>query len=341
MPPNSADRPVQLSLFERVVPSRGRRFSQSLEFWDQMPKVVLGPPRDAGGKRVEKGARYLPMQSRQFVHEGQEFMVDIAPARLRTPGGERDIFPGLRELLVEQALRRLAIHRKRCSETVSDAHGSLVGVRFHIEEVRRDLAALQRTYSWAEIRDALLVASGAIVSVYGNDRAVLRSPIFPVALLPPEADDGAAYVAFHPLVAAGIRQYDYRQIHYDTVMRVKHVLGRWLYRRMLHHFRQADLVHSYTFLASTVLRHSGGMQFTRLRDALSQVDEAVEELRARKILQPLKSGRSNAPSHQGIAVMNGRAWVDTKYEVWTSLDFVDDQKVASVAARGRSTLIEV
>jgi len=236
-------RPVQLDLFEKIVSSAGRIYTQSLDLWDQVPKSVLGPAIDpATDKPVAKGTRYLPIQSRRFVHDGVAMTVDVAPARLHGPGGlDRDTLPGLREFLVEQSIRKLAIQKRQTVETAVDSHGQLIGAAFRIGDVCTDLAQFHHTHSWSEIRESLQVASGAVITIRrDSDGWSLRAPIFPFAALPGETIDGAAYVAFHPLVTDGIRSCRYRQTHYPTIMTLKSSLARWLHCRMTHRFQQAD-----------------------------------------------------------------------------------------------------
>lgn len=337
MAPDGAGRPAQLDLFEQIVPSRGRIYTQSLALWDQVPKAVLGPATDpATGKAVTKGARYLPIQSRPFVHDGVAMIADIAPARLRGPGGfDRDALPGLREILVEQAIRKLAIQKRRTAETIVDSHGRLIGAAFHIGEIRTDLARFQHTYSWTEVRDALLVASGAVITIRRDldGRILARAPIFPVATLPGEASDGAAYVAFHPLVTASIDSCTFRQTHYQTMMTLKSSVARWLHCRMMHRFRQADHLTDYTIYASTILADSGLCRYSRLRDRLAAVDDAVEELRASAVLTPGRAAAIGAPSRQGMGITRGRAWIDTKFILYAAPPFIDDIKTANVATK--------
>jgi len=328
----------QLELFQRIVPERGKVYTQSLELWDQMPRVILGRPRDQKtGKPLPKDSQYLPIQTQEFVHEDARLFVDVAPARLRMGNSDRDVLPGLREYVVEHAIRKIAIQSRACAEVATDTHGCLVGTRFRIGAVRTDLSGDRHTYSWLEIRDALLVGSGAVITLRSQaDQILARAPIFPAVSLPSETEDGWAYVAFHPLVTAGIRDAIYRQLHYTMSIGLKSALARWVHRRMVHRFRQADYVQSYTILASTILRESGLCRYGRLRERLAAVDDAIEELREKNILRGPSRSSVASPSRHGLGIMEGRAWKDTKFELYASSCLIDEIKLANIAAKGRS-----
>lgn len=328
---------AQFDLFERIIPARGQVYTQSLELWDQMPKVVLGRPRDPEtGKPVPKDTRYIPTQTHEFAHDGETLFVDVAPARLKVGNSDRDVLPGLRELVCEWSIRQIAIRSQSCAEIATDAHGRLVGARFRIGAIRTDLIRHKHTYSWSEIREALLVGSGAVINLRNQAGKILaRAPIFPVVALPAETDDGMAYVAFHPLVTIGIKDAIYRQLNYQTSMTLKAALARWLHRRMVHRFLQAGHTIPYTIHAQTILRDSGLCRYGRHRDRLAAVDEAIEELRDKKILLRPTGRCVGAPSSQGIGIMANRAWLDTKYELYASPGLIDDIKLANFAAKGR------
>ena len=329
--------PAQLDLFQRLVPAAEKIYTQSLELWDQAPKVVLGPPVDGAGKAVPKGSQYLPIQTRIFVHHDQKMFVEIAPARLRDRRGvERDALPGLREMVVEQAVRKIAIHQHRLFETDNARHGKLIGARFRIGEVCNDLGRLSHTYAWSEVREALLVASGAIITIRheGDGKIIARAPIFPAVSLPAENNDGIARVAFHPLVAVGINATEYRQLYYDAALRLRSSIARWIHRRMAHRFRQAGYADGgYHLLATTIVRESGLCGYSRSRDRLRAIDDAISELRTppRHVLLPSQPGSIVSPSREGEARMKGRCWDDTLYILRPSPSFVEDVKLANIA----------
>ena len=255
------------------------------------------------------------------------------------------MLPGLRELVVEPSIRKLAIHHSQSVESVTDQYGRLVGARFRLGEVLRDLKILRHTYSWHEIREAILVGSGAIVTIRReSDRRVLvRAPIFPIVSLPGEAADGSAYVAFHPMVTAGIADAEYRQADYNASMQLRSSVARWLHRRMIHRYRQADLVGGdpYTIRASTIIAESGAVGYRRLREKLAAVDDAVQELRDRHVVS-VRRADIVAPSRSGAAVVVGRAWQDTKLVLFGSSSFVTDTKIANRAERDRKgAVVEV
>ena len=61
---------------------------------------------------MREGGKYLPLMKRQFHHRGEVYQVTIRPARLvDRQGVEKEYYPGIREELLEDALRKLALEQ--------------------------------------------------------------------------------------------------------------------------------------------------------------------------------------------------------------------------------------
>ncbi|MGI8545365.1 MAG: hypothetical protein ACR2MD_18060 [Aridibacter sp.] len=94
-------KPIQLKLLELINPSE-KDYSNTIELYDFIPKYVWGKAERIQGKFLE------PIE-REFNCRGQSYQVRIAPARIKDADGiSRDYFPGKREELVEDALRKIA-----------------------------------------------------------------------------------------------------------------------------------------------------------------------------------------------------------------------------------------
>jgi hypothetical protein len=257
--------PAQLDLFQTIIGHQSRTYSQSLELWDQAPKYVVGPILDTDGSIIErpKTCRTLPTQLRHFVHDGMPMSIQITPAwLLERHGIERHFFPCMREQLLEQTIRRIAISNQRTEECPHVSHGRLYGARFTLGEVCRELAQTGHKCSWEQVRQALLVASGSILTLdLGSGTPPIRAPIFPVISLPSGVDQDAV-VKFHPLVTTAITAFDFRQIDYICWMeKLQSIQARWLFRRLTHQYIQAGYTNNFNILATTIICESG--LFTR------------------------------------------------------------------------------
>ena len=94
-------KPEQLTFFEQMLPEE-RRFSNTIELYDFIPKYVWGKVERVGGQ-------FLKTLDREFECRDRRYSVKIHPARLPDKSGEeREYFPSKREELVEDALQRPA-----------------------------------------------------------------------------------------------------------------------------------------------------------------------------------------------------------------------------------------
>ena len=323
----------QLVHFERVTPNAGRIYSKSFELWDQMPKFVEGAIIDSStGKPVQKGETRFSTQARQFQHDGKRYSIEITPARIRGDVDklERDYFPGRREMVIEQAIRKIAIHR-HLSQIKCTENGRIISVKFKVQDLKNELSAQCHTYNWVEIRKSLFVSSGVIITITDDTENIIsRAPLFTHVAFPAKGTDGYASVGFHPLVYIGVESLSHRQIAYSTLMSLKSSLAQYLYRRFVHRFRQANYVENrFKIKASTILAESGLCGYTRLRDRLSAVQNAVEELQQRRVL----SDRSSEEP-----LFEGRRWIDSIWTVAFSSELIDDIKMANISDTAKNHL---
>ncbi len=111
---------------------------------------------------------------REFDCRGQNYRVRIAPARIKDSDGvSRNYFPGKREELVEDALRKIA----------TAGHGIFLdneaGVTFTLYQLQQGLKRTGHSYSITQIKEALMVCVGTnlqLTDTGGQD--VLASSIF-------------------------------------------------------------------------------------------------------------------------------------------------------------------
>jgi hypothetical protein len=126
--------PEQLVLFQTFLSDEDdnghgdEKYSNTIELYDAVPKYFSNPRLM---DRMRKDGKYLPMLERLFKHRGEMYTVKIWPARLEDrQGGEKHYYPGPREELVEEALRKLA-----CDHLNGVYLGDLAGVQFTLYEL--------------------------------------------------------------------------------------------------------------------------------------------------------------------------------------------------------------
>jgi hypothetical protein len=269
-------RPIQLDLFQMVLPEE-QKFSNTVELYDFVPKYQWGK-----SNRIE--GRFLNLLERKFECRGASYRVIIKPARLIGPDGKgRDYFPGAREELVEDALRKLA------SEGGAVFLDDQASVTFTLYQLQQELQSMGHTYSFAQIKDALLICAQTGIELHsGNGQAMLISNMFETLgfHIPDAEEEGGGkkvrvFVRFNSLVTNSIKQGTFRKLNYEKSMSYRNVLARQLHKRMAHHYTQASIAHPYQILLTTLIRDFGLTFYERLsmnlRDAILAFDEMVEQ----------------------------------------------------------------
>ena len=99
-------RPDQLDLFDGALPASPHAYTQSFAIYDLAPKYVFRTDEREAGK-------YLPVVHRTFRLADREYQLEIRPARVMRDGAEIEVYPGEREQVLEEALRRIAIEKRR------------------------------------------------------------------------------------------------------------------------------------------------------------------------------------------------------------------------------------
>lgn len=222
------EKPYQLELFEFIQPVN-REYSNTIELYDFMPKYVWGKVERIGGE-------FLRNLKREFECREVKYTLDISPARLRLRDDSvREFFPGKREELVEDGLRRLATTGKGLF--LDDE----AGVVFTLYELQKELKTNGHSYSYDELKDAIRILHGTkiiITNVSSKKTEIGFSPIQNYGFSG-ENEETTTYVRFSPLVTKAIRTGAYRLINYDVVMSYKNVIARQLHKRMSHNYTQA------------------------------------------------------------------------------------------------------
>lgn len=310
-------RVAQLDLFEQVQPDNGQ-YTNSIALYDIMPKYVWQSEQS----RREGGT--LPVVKRTFVHEGDEYQVEVKPARLTFDDGtEMEYYPAEREQIIEEALRKIAIDKRR-----TRLIDNQVGVYFTVYELDAELRRIGHGMPKRMIREALYVCNNCSIQVKSsrNGKTVVSAPIFPVLALRSRStegfiDDTESMITFNPLVSAAIMSLDFRQLNYETTVRLKSVISRWLHKRLAHryHWARAD-GDPFRIKGSTVVRDSGMGAYQRQRDAFRAISKALDELAASKVI-------SRWEAHHVLGA--NRRIEDVDFEIHPSMEFVKEMRLAN------------
>ena len=265
--------PAQMELFGFAQP-HNKQYSNTIELYDFMPKYVWGKVDRINGK-------FLDSVEREFEYRKTSYKLQISPARLKTSKNvTREFFPGMREELVEDALRRLA--------TVGQGVflDEQAGVVFTIYQLQQELKDNGHSYSYDEIKDAIRILTGTTLTLsVGDGQGERNFSPFTDSGFVGEDGETKTFVRFSPLVTRSIQENTFLLANYETLMQYDSIIARQLHKRMSHHYTQAGFdARPYNLLLTSVIRDIGLTKGKFLSVNLPKVDKALKEMVARGVL---------------------------------------------------------
>lgn len=298
----------KLELFELLddKQQQNERLSHTIELYDAIPKYVWDAEDSDQPSEI----------TRTYQHRGTRISLTVIPAQITRDNKKIFVYPGQREEVVEDALRKLVVQGKG-----SEMGGEVV-VRFSINELRQELAKHGRTYSSSQIKEALYVCQGSIVSISGDDGlSTIRSNIFPLVALTNRKEyladsDAQCVVRFHPLVTKSIIDSTFRRYDYQLNLSIRNSLARYIHKRMSHYWTQASFNHTYKFkLVSFLERSPRGLSAT-MSENIRALKIALDSLKKHGVIFSYEENRE----------MSGRKVVNIEYQLTPDERFVKDMK---------------
>lgn len=313
------DKPSQLSLFE-ILDSKGKNdYSNTIEIYDALPKHVWSTQRE----RTDLENAVI---TRRCVIRGREYISKVKPAIIEKPDGTTVlIYPGEREELVEDALRKLA----------ASGQGHILegktGVIFTLYELQKELARMGHGFNFAEIKEAILVCRGATLECIDENEgeALISGSFFQMIGLTNRSDflkkgaDAKCYVQFHPLVNDSIMKLTFRQYNYRIAMQIRSPLARFIYKRMSNFWTQADPGNPYTPSLLSFLTQSPREMSPRMPENIRAMKNALDILIKEEIVRDYEATR----------VKDGKKIADVRYTIWPHPNFVKEMKRANAKKR--------
>lgn len=334
--------PIQLELFqaENLLRSNREIYSRSIEFYDLLPKYYMGRQEHLRHSIAEQKRETLPILNREFVYAGLRYKIQVRPARvdvkIKSKNGERqeinrEIYPGPREELVEEVLRKIGLEQHNACYVNFPANKSSAAIVFTLNGLYQELSATQHTYSKDEIKEALMVCRHCEIVITCLDdpnQPSSSAPIFLYAHLSANGSNTAPnYVILHPLVTASIDQKTWRISNYEQLMAHRRPLTRYLHRRLNHRYTNASPDQPYTILLSTILRDSGAPGRKRFRKNREEVEISLTELADARIIK--KNWREESVEILEKTSRRPKV-VDVKYNLFAHPDFAAFMKKSHI-----------
>jgi hypothetical protein len=190
-PANSSDSPLQIELFDSWFAATDEADnSRTLAFWDVIPWRLLSHRRKAKLPEVIifDGVK---------IDENREATVFLTPAILRPDPNSKEsrvIFPGVREELVERALRKMAVHKLAACQLQSNPRDDsmAVAIAFSLYQLRQELEHTGHGFNLTQIREALQVMRLCDVAVECQGDSFVHGkagPILPTLEFVADPDD--------------------------------------------------------------------------------------------------------------------------------------------------------
>jgi hypothetical protein len=264
-------KPFQLSLFNLL--ENEKEFSHTIELYDFMPKYVWGKVERVGGV-------FLPRLEREFECRNKKYYLTLFPASIEDDkGNEKYHYPGKREEIVEDALRKI----------MADGQGIFLdaeaGVSFTLYRLQKELQDNGHSYSRQQLKDSLEVLAKTNIELKSESGKVefIFHPIEAIGFNG-ENEETQTFVKFSPLITKSLKERSFRLFNYKKVMSYKTVIARQLHKRMAHHYTQASLTDPYTIMLTTVIRDFGLTRRKQLKDNLREAEESLNELKEKNVV---------------------------------------------------------
>ncbi len=318
-PPKELIQSVQFDLFSQFITNDPSKVSNTVEVWESIPKYFFTP------KQVEKlrtDSGLAKPYKLNYIYNDIPCAVKIQPALIEQESGNyKAFFPSLTEELVEETLTKFFTKQQY---GIHDPKNSESWVKFSLSMVHKELKARGRERNRNQIKHAIEIMSSCIITLYKEEKEIWKGSILQDLITVGRdeyiEDSDAQHIARLPLfISHSINNLEYRQFNYDRLMSCNEQLTRWIYKQLIHKFRQANLLNHYHFMYLGLARDSGLLQQATEGRNRQKVKSSLDELINRGVLV----------KYQNKPLIEGRKIIDVKYILTPTSDFINEQKSAN------------
>jgi hypothetical protein len=227
---------------------------------------------------------------------------EVIPTR-RTATETVFIYPGVREELVEDALRKFSVSGYGLVD------GSQLKVQFTIRDLMQELASNGHTYSCNEIKEALNILNKAHLSIKtaatdGQGATEVSSTYLPYLHFAHKRNvvenSDVCVAQLHPLIVRSVRGSTFRLFGYRVSMELGSSLARSIHKHLSFYWLNASAHHPYSLgLVETMKATSRGLQ-ERMNDNTRMMEKALQELVDNKVLSHVEKTVRRVPKSKKI-----------------------------------------
>jgi len=348
LPPENYKGSKQLDLFSLFLKNKNEELTNTIEFWDSIPKYILN--KEQQKKLRPKEGQPDPYEY-EYTKNGYEYKVITQPALIKQDDGSyKAFFPSVTEELIEEVLKKflseqnaLGIHEEKKGNT---------WVKFTIFAIQKELNKKNKkvigedgvikekgkSRSYKEIKQSLEILSKSIITVKRNNVIIWNSPILEAFSMSDseqykKESERLSIAKLSSHISNAIDNIEYRQANYLLLMGLNTSLSRWLYRKMIFKVTNSPDSDSskkisvikghhkkpYNLAYSTIKKESGLLQAKEEHKNRAKMIEALEELKREKVIYEYK-----LKEHK-----EGRTIKDVIYYFEHDFDFGKEQKRAN------------
>jgi len=330
LPPSTAMKSLQYDLFSFYVANDLNEVSSTVEFWDSIPKYFLT------AKQIEKlrtSTGHADPYEHEYIinlrnHEKTSILpykVEIQPALIKQADGNYlAFFPTKTEETIEEVLKKIFSDQQY---GIHDPDNMESWVKFSYSMIRRELYRMGRGLRYDQIKHSLMVMSKSVITVKEDGKEIYSGSILQDYC----SIDRNKYLdhtqALHAarlpvFISHSLNSLQYRQYNYARFMECKEQLTRFLYKRLVNRFVQANYMNEYSFRYSDIKQASRLLHYIRERDNRIKVMSAFDELKERGVIL----------SYQVAEKKKGRKITDVVYTITSAPDFIREQKASNKRA---------
>ena len=322
-------RQAELERFGRFAVGADHDLSDMTNAWDVWSSLPRFFPASIERRLRTADGRHADNALLNFERGGRAYRVVVSPAQLSdADGNQAAYFPGAREELLDEVLVRML-----ASEVYGHhvpRHG-LCGVCTTYALLGSELARLKKSSNHGQIRRSLEIMRGTRIVVTCEGEPLYDGNLInEIRTLDPHARRGQPrrlFITMPQLVERELSNGAYRQLDYRRLFRIRHALGRWLYRRLVVRYTQAAKGNTYHIRYKT-FAESALLPWQEAKKNRAHVRECLAELIELGVLEAFDAEE----------VLLERAVVDVVYVLKSSAAFGTEQKRSNARRRDGSAL---
>ena len=323
-PPEQPIKSIQHDLFSNFLTNNESEVSNTVDLWERIPKYFLN---EAQQKKLRTPDGLAQSYTQEYIlkdHNGQTlpYKVKIQPALIgQANGNDKAFFPTATEEIIEEVLKKIFTEQNL---GIHDPKNTESWVKFSYSMIRGELYKKGRGLRYDQIKHSLEIMSKCVLTVYENGKEIYTGSILQdycsVGRTEYLFDTDALHIARLPIfISYAVNTLQYRQFNYLRFMECKEQLTRFIYKRLINRFVNANYLNDYHFLYSYIKQASGLLRQSREIDNRQKVISSLGELKQKNIIL----------SYETEARKEGRKITEIKYKVIAHPEFIAEQKAAN------------